>query len=74
MDHDPSARYQSRQENDGTWTVVDTSTPSGREARMISGVSENRARQYLERLNSLSRQAPSALGSSHEADEREPDR
>ncbi len=73
MDNDPSARYQSRQENDGTWTVFDTWTPSGREARMISGVSEDRAGQYLERLNRLFRQASSALGSSDDADSREPD-
>lgn len=73
MDNDPSKRYQSRQENDGSWTVFDASTPIGREARMISGVSEERARQYLERLNRLFRQASSALGSSDDADSREPD-
>lgn len=74
MVNDPNGRYQSRLENDGTWTVFDTWKPIGREARIISGVSEHRARQYLERLNRLFRLASSALGSSDEVDSTEPER
>jgi hypothetical protein len=73
MVNDPGGRYQSRQEDDGTWTVFDTWTPIGREARIITGVSEHRARQYLGRLNRLFRLASSALGSSDESDSTEPD-
>lgn len=74
MDNKPSERYQSRQESEGTWTVFDTWTPIGRESRMMRGVSEHRARQYLERLNGLFRPASSALASSDEANLGDPDR
>ncbi|MFN7092287.1 MAG: hypothetical protein ACK4P4_17255 [Allorhizobium sp.] len=43
-----------RLEEDGKWTVFDSLTPSGREARMMVGISEERARGYVERLNAIS--------------------
>lgn len=47
-------RYGMRLEEDGKWTVFDSLTPSGREARMMVGISEERARGYVERLNAIS--------------------
>jgi hypothetical protein len=43
-------RYQMRQEEDGTWTVFDTTTSSGRENRMMIGLTEVRAQAYVARL------------------------
>ncbi|MBU1317081.1 MAG: hypothetical protein KJ947_00320 [Alphaproteobacteria bacterium] len=53
METETIERYQMRQEEDGTWTVFDTTMLANRENRMIAGVSENRARQYGARLNKL---------------------
>ena len=44
-------RYSKRQEEDGTWTVFDTTMPVGRENRIMTGISEERAGRYLGRLN-----------------------
>jgi hypothetical protein len=57
-----------RQEEDGTWTVIDTTMVATRENRMIAGVSEDRARQYCARLNKLHspRSSPTSEGSGDE--------
>ena len=54
-------RYALRQEQDGTWTVFDTTAPTGRESRMMVRLSKERAQQYQERLNGASLLASSAL-------------
>jgi hypothetical protein len=53
METETIERYRMRQEEDGTWTVFDTTMVAARENRMIAGVSEDRARQYCARLNRL---------------------
>jgi len=47
----PENRYDIRHEDDGTWTVFDTTPIQSKEPRIMYGLTENRARQYLERLN-----------------------
>lgn len=54
MKADWNNRYQMRQEEDGTWTVFDKSTSSGRENRMMIGLTEVRAQAYVDRLNARS--------------------
>ncbi|MET3588464.1 hypothetical protein ABID21_004600 [Pseudorhizobium tarimense] len=51
MKGDWDNRYQMRQEDDGTWTVFDTTATSGRENRMMVGLTEVRAQTYADRLN-----------------------
>tara|TARA_R110002020_G_scaffold170523_4_gene360281 strand:+ start:2160 stop:2609 length:450 start_codon:yes stop_codon:yes gene_type:complete len=57
----PLEKFQMQQEEDGTWTVFDSATSPGREGRMIAGVSEKRALQYVEHLNAVFRSALPAL-------------
>lgn len=61
MGEHSKARFQMQQEEDGTWTVFDSATSPGREGRMMTGVSEKRAHQYVERLNAVFRSALIAL-------------
>lgn len=44
-------RYAMRREDNGTWTVYDTTLPPSGEIRIMYGISQERARQYIERLN-----------------------
>lgn len=48
---DIQPRYDIREEEDGTWTVYDRRPAQDREPRIIYGVIEKRARQYLQRMN-----------------------
>jgi hypothetical protein len=44
-------RYQIRQEENGSWTVFDTTPLSRREDRMMTGLTEARAITYADKLN-----------------------
>lgn len=48
----PENRYDVREEEDGTWTVYDTRPNHDGDSRIMYGIAEKRARQYVERLNS----------------------
>ena len=52
MEAPQQKRYSKRREEDGTWTVFDTTMPDSRENRIMTGISEERAGRYLERLHS----------------------
>ena len=45
-------RYAMRPEDDGTWTVYHTQSLPGIESRIMYGISEDRARKYIDHLNS----------------------
>ena len=46
-------RYALRREDNGSWTVYDTTLPPDGENRIMYGISQERARQYVEHLNKV---------------------
>jgi hypothetical protein len=59
-------RYQMREEADGTWTVFDTMPMQGNEARIMYGITEKRAIQYLVRLNQTASAVPGVDSEQHD--------
>lgn len=60
------SRYNVREEEDGTWTVYDTRPNHGGDSRIMYGIAEKRARQYVERLNATRGSASESNDEHHE--------
>ena len=62
----PENRYDVREETDGTWTVYDTRPNHGGDPRIMYGITEQRARQYVARLHATRGSASESNDEHHE--------